>query len=311
VTAVQPVHHYSVADARKGLLRHAAASYRYPHDAWRARVLLWNFLRRSLLGRFRGSALGAVWVLVHPVFQFAVYFTVFGVLFSSRDLASEGPDPLFAVYLFSGILIFGAIQESATAGLSSVLANGNLVKKVAFPCELLPLTPVLVAACVYMVGCAVLIAVGVAAGQVVLGWGLLAWPVLVAALALFCTGLGMLLGAANVFVRDIAHIWGIAVTAWFFLSPVFWRPPLVTQKLADAGFPGAVDLLVLNPAYSFLLAQRQVFGIGGNLPADAQAELYPHDLGTSLMFCVAWAAATFVLGYGFFMSRRHKFADLV
>ena len=311
MTITQQVHHYSVAHAKRGFLQHALPAYRYPADVWRSRVLLWNFFRRSLLGRFRGSLGGVLWVLVHPIFQFLVYFAVFGILFAPRDELQGGPDAVFAVYLFAGILVFGTITESTTSGLSSILGNGNLVKKVAFPCELLPLTPVLVATIVYVVGCVVLMAVGLATGVVSPGWSLLAWPVLVVCLVVFCTGFAMLLAAANVFVRDIAHIWNILSLAWFFMSPVFWRLSRITDKFDDFGVPWAVDLLVLNPAYNLLLAQRQVFGIGWSLPPAEYLEWFPHSLGHNLMCGAAWSVVMFVVGYGFFMSRKHKFADLV
>ena len=306
------VHHYDAATARRGFFHHALPLHRYVRDAWAARTLVWNFYRRELLGRFRGSAGGFGWVMIQPVFQFIVYFAVFGILFAPRDqLREHGPDPLFALYLFAGIVMFNAVNEGSSNALLSVIGSANLVKKVAFPCELLPLTPILVSAGVYGVGCVVLLLIGLVTGQVSLGLNLLAWPLLLVCMVVFATGLGLLLAGANVFARDVGHLWGIWSQAWFFLSPVFWRMPMIRDKVDDLGVPWAIHLLVINPMYSLLLAQRQVFGIGTNLPPEEYEAYFPLNLGENLMVSAAWALFMLFIGYGFFMCNKRKFADLV
>jgi ABC-type polysaccharide/polyol phosphate export permease len=305
------VHHFSAEHARRGFLRHALTVLRYPVEVRRSWPLVWNFFRRELLGQFKGSAGGVMWVAARPLFQFAVFFFVFGVLFAPRDQLEGGPDPFFACYLFAGIVLFHAITDGTSRALGSVVANGNLVKKVAFPAELLPLTPTLVSIAVYMVGCAVLVVLGALLGQVHLGWHTLAWPLLIAVLLVFSLGLGLLLAAANVFARDVQHLWGILSMAWFFLSPVFWRVPLVSEKATALELPWLSSVIVCNPAYSLLLAQRQVFGIGHDLPAEDYAANVPLSLWGNLGVATAWAAGMFFVGHGFFMSQRRKFADLV
>ena len=238
-------------------------------------------------------------------------------------MGGGGPDGFFAVYLFSGIVLFNALQEGASRALTSVIGGANLVRKVVFPCELLPLTPVLVALAVYVAACVVMVILGLALGHVHLGLHTLLWPVLLLLLLVFCMGLGLFLATAQVFARDVSHVWGVLSLAWFFLSPNFWRVPLV-QRVADKhDMPWLVDLLVLNPAYSLLMAQRQVFGIGNSIPAVAVAvpegqepaatysEIFPLTLGENLLVCAIWAILAFFIGFGFFMSRKHKFADLI
>ncbi|MEM7200411.1 MAG: ABC transporter permease [Planctomycetota bacterium] len=306
------VRHYSAEGAPRGFLKFALPVHQFFQVVWLSRSLVWNFVRRNLLGRFRGSLGGAGWVLVFPVFQFCVYFFVFGILFAPKDkLINEGPDPFFAVYLFAGILLFGAVTEGASLSLRSILQNGSLVKKVAFPCEVLPLTNALVSMVTYAVGCVVLVIVGLSIGQLDIGWSVLAWPILIVSALVFSTGLGLLLASANVLVRDVSQFWPIFSLAWFFLSPVFWRLHLVQEKADALNIPWATNLLVLNPAYNMLMAQRQIFGIGAKLTPEHYVSLFPHSLAQNLGFSVLWAVFMFFVGYGFFMSHRHKFADLV
>jgi ABC-type polysaccharide/polyol phosphate export permease len=275
------VHHYDAATARRGLLYHGLPMLSYPRQAWVSRTLVANFFRRELLGRFRGSLGGVFWVLVQPAFQFAVYF------------------------------LFNARQEGATRSLSSIVGNANLVRKVVFPCELLPLTPILVAVTVYAVATAVMVGVGLVVGEVHLGWHTLLWPVLILCLLGFSVGLGLFLGTAQVFARDVHHLWSVLSLGWFFLSPIFWPVPII-QNVADKySVPWLTDLLLLNPAYCLLMAQRQVFGIGQTLEPATLASYFPLSLGENLLVSAAWATVTFYFGFGFFMSRKHKFADLI
>ncbi len=305
------VHHYSAETAPRGVLRHALWSYRYPSLVADSRILVWHFARRALLGRFRGSAGGLLWVLVQPVFQFLVYFFVFGYLFGGKGEGGASPSVMFAVYLFAGVLLFGTIQESANQGLTAIVGNANLVKRVAFPCELLPLTPVLVAVAVYVVACGILLLFGGLTGVSALGWPMLAWPLLIVCLLVFCLGLGLILATVNVFVRDVSQLWPILSLAWFFGSPVFWPASQVRPFLEKIAPDNPYDLLFLNPAYPLLAGQRLVFGVGADLDPAMRAGYIPHSLGTVLAVGAGWAVLTFVIGYGLFMSRKHKFSDLV
>lgn len=298
--------YYSAEQSRAGWLRAARGLMGYPGSIWRHRGLVWNFARRELLGRFRGSFLGIFWVLVHPLFLFAIYYAVFGYLFGNAKLPDGSPDPTFAVYLFAGILAWTAFFEGTQRACTTIVENGNLVKKVAFPCELLPVHLTLVAMAVYLVGAAVLIGVGTLFGAVRPGASLLLWPAVLVVHFFFTLGFGLLLAAVYVFIRDTHHLYGVLSTAWFFASPIFWHPRFMEDKLG----PGLAGVLTLNPTYPLIQAHRQVLGVGYDT-AGPFGSLVPEPLTQNLAAAGAWALGFMVVGYGFFMSRRHKFADLV
>ena len=292
------IQHYSAEDAPRGVLRHLLSVVRYPTVIGQHRWLIANFFQRELLGRFRGSALGIGWVLVQPLFLFAIYYTVFGVLLGPIRLG-EPASGQFAIFLFSGIIAFNALLEGTTRACTAVVDNGNLVKKVAFPSELLPVPLSLVALTVYLVGAVICLGVGMALGVVQPGLLLLALPLVILVQLMLTLGIGLLLATCHVFARDTGHLWGVLGMAWFFLSPVFWYPSIVLGKL------GSLSPFTFNPAYPLLQCHRLALGLVDNQEFLLGA-FWP-QLGRAAL----WAVFFLLLGYGLFMSRRHKFADLV
>ncbi|HEX5052808.1 MAG TPA: ABC transporter permease [Planctomycetota bacterium] len=293
---------YSAETARHGLLANLLPVVGYPLDMWRHRYIIGNFFRRELLGRFRGSALGLFWVLVHPIFLFVIYYLVFGYLFGK---AGTEPSKEFALYLFSGVIGFSSLNEGITRSCTCVVDNGNLVKKVAFPSQLLPVPVLLVALMVYVVGCVVCIAFGWWVGVLQPGWSLLLLPVVLLIQFAMMLGLGMFLANAQVFARDTSHLWGILSMAWMFLTPVFWWPFQLEQSLGT----GLQVMLSWNPAYPLIQAQRLILGA-----RDGVVDGHPiafGELGEHLVHAGGWALVFLIVGHAVFMSRRHKFADLV
>ncbi|MBM4060854.1 MAG: hypothetical protein FJ265_07130 [Planctomycetes bacterium] len=290
------VRHYDAATAPKGMLRHLKPLLGYPGMVWHNRYMMQNFLRRDLLSRVHGSFLGLWWILLQPLFQFALFFLVFGVMFGG------GLNFDYAVYLFSGVIVFHALVEATTQCCSIVVDNGNLVKKVAFPSEVLPIHVGLVSLVLFGVGAVVCLAVGLLAGATRPGWLLLCLPLVLALQFVLTVGMGLFLANANVFVRDVAQLWRLAAMAWQFLSPVFWQPQFVRENLGEWGGPFLLTLQVVNPAYSLIMAHRLVLGL--------EDPLYG-DFWTHCGIVAAWAVFFLLLGYGTFASSKHKYADVI
>jgi lipopolysaccharide transport system permease protein len=289
---------YDSATANRGPLRHLASMLRYPLLVWQHRFMVHNFFRRDLLGRVNGSFLGVGWLLLQPMFLFAVYYFVFGVIFAEKT--ATGASKLeYALYLFSGIIAWQSFIEATSTSCGLIVDNGNLVKKVAFPSEVLFVHVVMTSMVIYLVGALVCIATSLLTGVGQLGWLLAAMPLVLIAQGLLALGIGLLLANLYVFVRDIVQLWRIVAQAWMFVTPIFWGPKLLEGKLS----PGALDaMMCANPAYPLIQAHR--LALGG--PPEMLGDFWSH-----LGIAAAWGAGFFVLGYCTFMSRKHKYADLI
>ena len=257
-----------------------------------------NFFVRDLMGRFHGSLLGAWWMLVQPMFMFAVYYVVFGMLYRRG-----GEDPTqFALYMFSGVICFHALNEALSTGCSVVVGNGNLVKKVAFPSEVLPIPSALVSLILYVFGAVVVVSIGAWTGKFTPGLELAFAPLVLTLQFILTLGISLLLANANVFVRDVQQVWRIFSMAWFFLSPVFWHPAMMRELIGD---PTLTSLaFYANPAYSLLMAHR--ITLAGEIPALGITGLWGH-----IGVLAIWASVMFVLGHLTFTANKHKHADIV
>lgn len=293
--------HHDAANFPRGALHHLGSILGFPALVWRNRYMVQNFLRRDLMARVNGSLLGIWWILLQPLFLFAVYYVVFGYFLGK----ASDPSSAFAVYLFSGVIVFHSLTEATSQACLIVVDNGNLVKKVAFPAEVLLVHVALVSMVIYLVGATVLFFGAWIAGMSQPSWLVLAMPLVMAVQFTLTLGLGLLLANLHVFVRDTAQLWRLVTMAWMFLSPVFWMPK---DLIGDGVEPPKVSpvlldwMQMLNPAWSLIQAQRLALGAVGE-----QFGAFWPQLGKAAV----WAVVLLLVGYSFFVSRKHKFSDLI
>lgn len=278
---------------------------RFPALVWANRYMVQNFLRRDLMARVNGSLLGFGWLLLRPMALFVLYYLVFGLVLGPKG-DDGNPDPAYALYLFSGVIAFHALAEATGVACSIVVDNGNLVKKVAFPSEVLMVHVALVAQVIYAVGALVVFVAGWSLGLLQPGWILLALPLTMFLQFVLSLGIGMLLANLNVFSRDTAQLWSLVSQAWMFLSPVFLQPSQFAAAVKEGKLPAWGPPLVeaLNPAWALMQAQR--LSLGAIDEGGALGPFWPQ-----FGIAAAWAFGFLVLGYTVFMSRKHKFADLI
>ena len=299
---VAPVHEYYAHLRRRGVLAHLASLFDYPAKIWRHHLLVQNFFRRELLGRFRGSVLGLFWVLIQPLFLFTLYFLVFGFMFGSRLAPGVGPSPDFAIYMLSGVLVVTSFMEATSRACTVVVDNGNLVKKVAFPCELLPVHVGGVAIMVFLVGVLLLLTLGLSTGVARIGANIFLWPLVLIAHVVMALGFGLALACIHVFMRDAAYIWGMLGQALMLLSPTFYWLYGPTGDGLASRLPWA-EWLTWTPLYSLVQAHRHCLGV--------TPEWLDGDVWSHLATTASWAIGAMVFGHALFMSRREKYADLV
>ena len=264
------------------------------------REILANLVRKELKVKYAASVLGAVWSLLNPL----VYLAVFS--FVTRVLGTNVPD--YPVYLLSGLLAWNMFSASVSGGSRSVLDNANLVKKVAFAREILPLSSIGVALVDYVLQMGVLLLFMLVTGYGLQVPELALLPLAFGALLAFTTMLTMLLAAMNVRYRDVGHLLNIALLVWFWVTPIVYASGLVQQQLA--GRPLLEFLYFLNPLTAVVEGMhRALYGFVG--PADAPV-LFDVSLGwlAGVLAAVLVISAVLLrLTWGYFFSRSGDFAE--
>ncbi|HTE04991.1 MAG TPA: ABC transporter permease [Planctomycetota bacterium] len=285
---------------------------RLPFVVVRYRELLSAFVRRDLKARFEGSILGRIWPVLQPAILFAIYYVIFAKLMQQRFAdtmpphGEEGTGWRSTFFLITGILPWTALAESLARGTGVVLENANLIKKIAFPSELLAIYQVIVYHVYFLVGFVILLGLELAVNgglPAALVW----FPAVLLVQMMFISGLAMLLSAANVFVRDIMQAVPMLLTFWMLTTPVFYDLNTIQAAAALGGKPGDVDwagmagtAMHYNPMAILLGIYRAMFSFG--------AVEFPL---VGLIKLALVAAITLWLGYAYFLRSKGRFADEV
>jgi len=221
------------------------------------REILVNLVRKELKVKYASSVLGAVWSLLNPVVFLAVF------TFVTKMLGNGIPN--YPVFLLSGLLGWNLFSVALGQGARSVVDNGNLVKKVAFPREILPLATVGVALVDFVLQSSVLLLF-----MLVTGYGfhlsaLLLYPLAFVDLVLFTVAMVFWISAANVRYRDLGHLVGLALLVWFWFSPIVYPAALVQTHLSNVRGHDLWGLYLLNPLTDVVLGfQRALYGLVGS-----------------------------------------------
>jgi lipopolysaccharide transport system permease protein len=248
----------------------------------RYRDLLWMLVGRTLKIRYKRSVLGFFWTRLNPLFLIVIYAVFLKIL---RSYDSQ--DPLFLPMLVTGILVWQFLSMSLGDSLYSILGNANLVTKTAFPRIILPLSMVLANLINFLLSLVILVgytlAVGMRFSDV---WAL---PLIILTHVALCFGLSLILSALNVFFRDTEHLLGVALLAWFFLTPVIYSFSHIPPEFQRLAF--------LNPMTGLMISYRHVF-----LSTDIMApRLLTMSLAISWLICAA--------GLAFFQRCEWRLAD--
>lgn len=256
------------------------------------RELIWNLVAREMKSRYRDSALGFLWTVLVPLFMAAIY-VVFLQLLGGRDV------PVSEIII--GVFAWQFTTQCVQSGLTSITGNVNLVKKVALPRLVLPLAATLSCLMNYLLSLIVQFPVLftlMALHHEPVSGQLWAFPLIVVFQLLFNLGLALLVAGINVYFRDLQHLVGVALSAWFFVSPVMYNLSFV-EHFAEK-YPTATALFMLNPMAVIITAYRSVLIAGVGMP-----------LAWPTWVAVAVCVACFFAGYALFQRLQRNFADVI
>lgn len=211
------------------------------------REMIFSLVRRELRGRYKGSVLGFLWTFVNPLLQLCVYTLVFSVILKSNI-------DKFYLFLFVGLIPWIFFSSSLTGGAGSILASKDMVKKIYFPREILPIAYV-TSAFVNMLFCFIVIfAVVLVSGVHISIKGLLCLPVVMLVEYVLALGGALLTSGLTVYFRDLEYILGIITMAWMYLTPIMYSVDIVPERLRP--------LFNLNPMTPIIVAYRDILYYG-------------------------------------------------
>ncbi len=263
-----------------------------------SRELLANLTQRELKGKYKGSVLGWGWSLLNPLATMVVFSFVFSFVLRVPVTVGERTGiKVFALWLLCGLLVWNLISNGMTAGIASLTANDNLIKKVWFPRETLVLSTVFALVVTLGIELVVLSVALAFYGNVVLLW-LPIVLLLVLLLTLFVTGLALALSVANVYFRDLQYLVSIGLQIWFYATPVIYPSSLVKAQQATQVLGVSIwTLYQLNPAFTFVEAFRDC--------------LYDERVPSvgRFAYLVVWSLGTLVVGYVVFRRYEGRLAE--
>lgn len=207
------------------------------------RQMIYSLVRKELRGRYKGSVLGFLWTFVNPLLQLIVYTMVFSIILKS-DIEK------YYLYLFVGLIPWIFFSASLTGGAGSILASKDMVKKIYFPREVLPIAYV-TSAFVNMLFCFIVIFLVVIFSGI--GINLLAWlylPIIMIVEYVMGLGVALISSALTVYFRDLEYILGIIAMAWQYLTPVMYSVDIVPERL--------MPIFYLNPMTPIIVAYRDI-----------------------------------------------------
>ncbi len=221
--------------------------------AWRYRNFIASSIRKDYRARFARSKLGALWMIVHPLVNAAIFALVLAEVISAKLPGMVDDRFAYAIYVTSGMLAWSLFAEVVSRCLTIFIESGGLLKKLYFPRICLPLIvtgTALLNNLLMLVAVIVIFAIlGHPPGPQVL------WvPVLMVVPLALGLGLGLLLGVFNVFVRDVGQVVPIVVQLAFWFTPIIYLPSMLPDRLEA--------LLNLNPMTPVVQSYQSVMLMG-------------------------------------------------
>ncbi|MBD0371188.1 MAG: ABC transporter permease [Pyrinomonadaceae bacterium] len=272
------------------------STQRARRDVWRP---LWelpgrydiivSMTRRELAARYKGSVLGIFWAVLTPVVTIAIFTFIFAGIYGARFGAS-GSAWNYALYIFCGVLPWNAFQESVQLSSQTIVSHANLVKRVVFPLEILPVSQVLTSIANQMFGTIALVFAALIIERKVHATVLLL-PVLLLPQFVAMLGASWLVASLGLFLRDLVQGIVLLLMAWMYLTPIIYPESIVPERYRP--------FINANPFTPLIRSYRRII-LEGALP-----DWY--GLGYFALF----ALACFIFGYWWFARTRRSFADVI
>ena len=251
----------------------------------KTRDLIWAWTVRTLRGRYQQSALGWFWAIVQPVASVAIFAVVF-----TRIVPVDTGGVPYILFSYAAVVPWTLLSTSVTDMAMSLVQNMNLVGKIYFQREALPISALLARLADFGIALILLVVLVIMYGIQVSPLGLLYLPLIFLIQLALMLGLGIGAAALNVFYRDVDPLLRLVIQIWFYASPILYPISLVPEKWQWLYF--------LNPMAGIIAAYRDVM-------------IYNSVPGDYLLPAAIVSLVILVIGYWFFKRVEYQFADII
>lgn len=216
-------------------------------EVYAYREMIFSLVKRDLRGRYKGSVLGFFWTFLNPLLQLVVYTVVFSVIMrmNIKD---------YYLFLFVALVPWIFFSTSITGGAGCIVAQQDMVKKIYFPREVLPISFVTSQFVNMILSFSVIFIVLLVARYPVNILAILCLPVIMLVEYILALGITMMVSAVTVYLRDVEYLLGIITMAWQFLTPVMYAVDFVPEELRG--------IFYLNPMTPVIVSYRDILYYG-------------------------------------------------
>ncbi len=243
--------------------------------------LMSQMISRDFKVKYKRSVLGVLWSLLQPLLMMSVMALVFSQMFRFN---MEGVN--YLVYLMSGLIMFNYFSEASNNAMGSIVSNFQLMTKVYIPKYIFPLSKCLFFGINFLLSLIPLLLIVIITGAPIT-WTYILLPYSFICLLFFTIGIGLILSAISVFLRDMFYIYSILLTIWQYFTPIFYDIRMLPSILQT--------LFKFNPLYQYITFARTIL-LDGKVP----------DL-LSFVFCGVSAIIFFIIGCIVFKKNQDKF----
>ena len=213
-------------------------------ELWQYREFLYTNVKKDIRGKYKASFLGVLWSFINPLLQVVVYAIVFPYIMRVQT-------DNYLVFLICGIIPWTWFLTSVTGGTTTITSNANLIKKVYFPREILPISTVTSGVVNFLISCIIIVIFAVVGG-VGISWHIVFLPIIMILQFIITLSFAFLFSAFNVYVKDVEYMVNFVMNLAFYVTPILYT----TEMFADSKFAWVFKV---NPIAYLVESYRNIF----------------------------------------------------
>lgn len=250
-------------------------------NLYKYRELLKTNIKKEIRGKYKNSFLGVLWSFLNPLLQIAVYALVFPFILKNTQ-------ENYVIFLCCGLIPWAFFSTTISRSAFTMVENGNIIKKVYFPREILPISVVTSETVNFLISTIIIIAF-VIFGGIGLSKYIMFYPVVLLAQYLLLIAISLIVSSISIYIRDLQHLIGVALQLLFYAAPIVYTPESIPEQFKW--------ILKFNPMTYIISGYRNIFY------NQTMVELRP------LIILIVCSLVACAIGYVIFNKLQKGFAE--